>query len=71
MSKDIRRVVIIVLDSLGVGKLPDAERFGDKGSNTLGNMARAVGGLRLPNLEALGLGKIIPVEGLRGDATPG
>ncbi|MFQ5862874.1 MAG: phosphopentomutase [Candidatus Brocadiales bacterium] len=68
--KKTRRVVIIILDSLGAGELPDASRFGDEGSNTLGNMARAVGGLRLPNLEALGLGKIIPVEGLRDDITP-
>ncbi len=68
MSK-ISRVVIIVLDSLGAGELPDASRFGDQGSNTLGNMARAVGGLRLPNLEALGLGKIIPIEGVRDDIT--
>ncbi|MCP4365353.1 MAG: phosphopentomutase [Planctomycetes bacterium] len=63
------RVVIIVLDSLGAGELPDASRFGDQGSNTLGNTARAVGGLRLPNLEAFGLGKIIPIEGVRDDVT--
>ncbi|MEE9584266.1 MAG: phosphopentomutase [Candidatus Brocadiales bacterium] len=70
MSKT-RRVVIIILDSLGVGELPDASKFGDEGSNTLGNMARAAGGLRLPGLEAMGLGKIIPVEGLSDDITPG
>jgi phosphopentomutase len=68
MSKT-SRAVIIVLDSLGAGELPDAFRFGDQGSNTLGNMARAVGGLRLPNLEAFGLGKIIPIEGVRDDVT--
>ncbi|MEK7369551.1 MAG: phosphopentomutase [Planctomycetota bacterium] len=65
-----RRVVIVILDSLGAGELPDASLFGDEGSNTLGNTARAVGGLKLPNLEALGLGKIIPIEGLRDDITP-
>ncbi len=69
MSKT-HRVVIIVLDSLGAGELPDATRFGDEGSNTLGNMAKAVGGLRLPNLEALGLGKIIPIKGLSEDVVP-
>ncbi|MEE9200085.1 MAG: phosphopentomutase [Candidatus Brocadiales bacterium] len=71
VSRKTRRVVIIVLDSLGVGELPDAALFGDERSNTLGNMAGAVGGLRLSNLEALGLGKIIPVGGLRDDVTPG
>lgn len=65
-----RRVVIIILDSLGAGELPDAQLFGNEGSNTLGNTAKAVGGLRLPNLESLGLGKIIPIEGLRDDITP-
>ncbi|HHT9118549.1 MAG TPA: phosphopentomutase [Candidatus Hypogeohydataceae bacterium YC38] len=62
-----RRVIIIILDSVGIGELPDAESFGDQGSNTLVNTARAVGGLRLPNLEALGLGKIFPIQGLRDD----
>ncbi|HLG94152.1 MAG TPA: phosphopentomutase [candidate division Zixibacteria bacterium] len=61
------RVVTIVLDSCGVGELPDAKAYGDEGSNTLGNLAKAVGGLRLPNLERLGLGKIIPIAGVRGD----
>ncbi|MFQ5956577.1 MAG: phosphopentomutase [Candidatus Brocadiales bacterium] len=69
MPKKTRRVVIIILDSLGAGELPDASRFGDEGSNTLGNMAKVVGGLRLPNLEAMGLGKAIPIEGLRDDIT--
>jgi len=54
----------MVIDSLGVGALPDADRYGDTGSNTLGNMARVVGGLRLPNLQKLGLGNIIEVPGL-------
>ena len=48
-----RRVIIIVLDSLGVGEMPDAADYGDVGSNTLGNMAEAVGGLNIPNLERL------------------
>ena len=59
-----RRVIVIVLDGVGVGALPDAERFGDAGADSLGNTARAVGGLRLPLLEGLGLGNIAPVEGL-------
>jgi phosphopentomutase len=54
---------VIVLDAVGAGELPDAEEYGDAGSNTLGNVARAVGGLDLPNLEALGLGNVMPLEG--------
>jgi phosphopentomutase len=57
------RACVIVLDAVGAGELPDAAEFGDEGSNTLGNVARAVGGLDLPNLEALGLGNVEPLEG--------
>ncbi len=60
----INRFVVIVLDSLGVGELPDAAAFGDVGSHTLGNMARAVGGMKMPNMEAMGLGNIVIVEGV-------
>jgi len=60
----IRRVILIVLDSVGVGALPDAAAYGDEGSNTLGNTARAVGGLRLPHLGALGLGHTTAVLGV-------
>ncbi len=52
-----KRAAIIVLDGLGIGPAPDTDAYGDAGSDTLGNVARAVGGLRLPHLEALGLGK--------------
>jgi len=54
---------VIVLDAVGAGALPDAEEYGDEGSDTLGNVARAVGGLDLPNLEALGLGNVEELEG--------
>ena len=57
------RVCVIVLDAVGAGELPDAAEYGDAGSDTLGNVARAVGGLDLPNLEAFGLGNIEPLEG--------
>ena len=50
------RACVIVLDAVGAGALPDAAEFGDEGSDTLGNVATAVGGLDLPSLEALGLG---------------
>ena len=61
----INRVVILVLDSAGVGELPDAERYGDVGSSTLPHAAHAVGGFRVPRLEALGLGRIAAIEGVR------
>ena len=57
------RACVIVLDAVGAGELPDAAEFGDEGSDTLGNVARAVGGLDLPTLEALGFGNIAPLEG--------
>jgi phosphopentomutase len=57
------RACVIVLDAVGAGELPDAAEFGDEGSDTLGNVARAVNGLDLPNLEALGLGNVEPLEG--------
>ncbi len=57
------RACVIVLDAVGAGELPDAGDYGDEGSDTLGNVARAVGGLDLPNLEALGLGNVEELEG--------
>lgn len=65
-----RRAIVIVLDGVGVGAAPDADRYGDAGSNTLGNLARAVGGLKLPNLERLGLGRVIPLAGVASDVAP-
>jgi phosphopentomutase len=59
----VPRACVIVLDAVGAGELPDAGDYGDEGSNTLGNVARAVGGLDLPSLEALGLGNVEPLEG--------
>ena len=57
------RACVIVLDAVGAGALPDAATYGDEGSDTLGNVAKAVGGLDLPNMEALGLGNVEPLEG--------
>ncbi len=62
----MKRAFVIILDGVGVGQLPDAAEYGDVGSNTLGNLAQAVGGLNLPHLEELGLGKIIPIQGMNG-----
>jgi len=64
------RVIILVLDSCGIGALPDADRYGDRGSSTLPNTAEAVGGLRLPTLERLGLGRIVPIRGVAAVAHP-
>src|SRR3989454_1113278 len=60
----LKRAAIIVLDGVGIGPAPDTAAYGDAGSDTLGNVARAVGGLRLPNLERLGLGWCRPIAGL-------
>lgn len=65
-----RRAAIIVLDGVGIGEAPDASTYGDVGSDTLGNIARAVGGLALPNLAAAGLGNIAPLAGVEPSADP-
>ena len=59
----VNRVIVIVLDSVGIGEAPDAAAYGDVGSHTLGNMAVAVGGLKVPHMEAMGLGNIAILEG--------
>ncbi|HJS96244.1 MAG TPA: phosphopentomutase [Solirubrobacteraceae bacterium] len=60
----MRRAAVVVMDACGVGALPDASDYGDAGSNTLAHLASAVGGLRLPTLERLGLGSIVPIAGV-------
>ena len=60
----ISKVLWLVLDSVGVGEMPDAAAFGDVGANTLGNTAKAVNGLKLPNMGALGIGNITDVKGV-------
>ncbi|RLC48488.1 MAG: phosphopentomutase [Candidatus Cloacimonadota bacterium] len=59
-----KKVVLIILDGVGVGELPDAYLFSDQGSNTIANTAKAVGGLNLPNLQKLGLGNITSITGV-------
>jgi len=66
----LKRAAIIVLDGVGIGPAPDTVAYGDGGSDTLGNVARAVGGLRLPNLERLGLGRCRPIPGLSPGLRP-
>jgi len=59
------RIILIVIDACGVGELPDADKYGDKGASTIPNVARAVGGLKMPNCQRLGLGQIVPIEGVK------
>ncbi len=61
---------MLVVDACGAGALPDAAAYGDEGTNTLVHLAEAAGGLRLPNLERLGLGSILPIEGVAPAADP-
>ncbi|KRN57866.1 phosphopentomutase [Carnobacterium divergens DSM 20623] len=62
--KMFKRVHLVVMDSVGIGEAPDAEAFGDKGSDTLGHIAD-IAGLDIPNLEKLGLGNIRPLKGVK------
>lgn len=67
----MKRAAIIVLDGVGIGACPDQAAYGDVGSDTLGNVARAVGGLALPNLQRLGLGKTRAIPGLAPGVSAG
>ena len=60
----VKRFAVVVLDGVGAGELPDAAAYGDVGSNSLANTARVVGGLNCPNMGAIGLGNITPIEGV-------
>ncbi len=66
----MKRFFLVVLDGLGIGEAHDAASYGDAGSDTIGNVARAVGGLRLPTLESLGYGNIRPIMGIRPADAP-
>jgi phosphopentomutase len=67
---DRRRFLILVADSVGCGALPDARAYGDEGSDTIGNTSRAVGGLSLPVLGRMGLGRLTPILGVPPDPSP-
>ena len=66
----IKRILLLVLDSVGIGALPDAHVFGDTGADTLGNIIRATGGIHLPHLQSLGLGNVEGVGELDPVAAP-
>jgi len=64
------RVIVLVLDGLGIGELPDAADYGDKNSNTIANVAKKVNGLELPNLKVMGLGNIANILGVAPEKNP-
>jgi len=66
----INRVIWIILDSVGMGALPDAHKYGDENSNTLGNISKTIGGLKLPNMEQLGIGNIDGMVGIKRVENP-
>lgn len=70
MKESSRRAVLIVLDSVGCGELPDAAAFGDVGAHTLGHIAEVVPGFDMPNMRAMGLGNITGLDQLAAHATP-
>ncbi len=65
-----KRIFVVVMDSVGIGAAPDAEKYGDTGAHTLGHIAEALGGLDLPHLAALGLGNIDTIKGVEKTDTP-
>src|SRR5215467_3293308 len=64
-----KRAIVIVMDSVGIGEMPDADAYGDRGSNTLGNIARRVS-LRVPTLRALGLDRLVALGGSPANGGP-
>ncbi len=61
--KKFKRIFVIVTDSVGIGEMPDADKFGDKGTNTFVHTAERCGGLNVPNMNSLGLGDLAPIKG--------
>ncbi|GGN62424.1 phosphopentomutase [Oceanobacillus indicireducens] len=64
MSHTFKRVFVVVMDSVGIGEAPDAEKYNDVGANTLGHIAEHMDGLHMPNMEKLGLGNIHELRGI-------
>lgn len=70
MKHTYKRVFLVVMDSVGIGEAPDAERFGDKGAHTLGHIAERMDGLNMPNMAKLGLGNINEIKGIEKTEKP-
>jgi len=66
----LNNFLLIILDGVGIGELPDADKYDDKGSNTLGNLSSYMGGLELPNLKKFGLGNIKKMFGYGSVSEP-
>ncbi len=66
----IKRVIWIILDSVGMGQAPDAGEFGDEGSDTIGHVSEKLGGLKIPNMESIGLGNIDGINGVNANKNP-
>lgn len=66
----IKRVILIILDSVGMGALPDADKYGDAGADTIGHVAKFNGGLKLPNMESIGLGLIEGIQNINKVSNP-
>ncbi len=66
----IKRVILIILDSVGMGALPDADKYGDVGADTIGHVAKFNGGLKLPNMESIGLGLIEGIQNINKISNP-
>lgn len=67
---NFKRVFLVVMDSVGIGEAPDADKFNDVGANTLGHIAEKMNGLTMPNMEKLGLGNIADIEGIEKQDSP-
>lgn len=70
MSFQYKRIFLIVMDSVGIGEAPDAEKFGDKGADTFGHIAERMNGLHMPNMEKLGLSNIKEIKGIKKAVNP-
>lgn len=70
MSKEFKRVFLVVMDSVGIGEAPDAEKFNDVGSDTLGHIAEKMNGLHMPNMASLGLSNIRELQGIKKAEKP-
>ncbi|MBW9234830.1 phosphopentomutase, partial [Leptospira santarosai] len=68
--KAFKRIHLVVMDSVGIGEAPDAQSFGDTGSDTLGHIAEKMNGLNMPNLEKMGLSNIRPFQGIQPVTVP-
>lgn len=64
------KILLTILDGVGIGELPDAKHYGDEGSNTLANCANVVGNLSIPNLQKLGIGNIVPIKNVPAEKNP-